>query len=81
MSSVKESLRNMIELLSDEEARPILEFVQRLQKRSDVSLTLRRLVRDPAFEVPSEGSEAFRLVEPVQGKGIAASRLLVENRR
>lgn len=81
MSSVKESLRDMIELLNDEEARQILELVQHLQKRNDVSLTLRRLARDPSFKVPSEGSGAFRHVEPVQGKGIAASRLLVESRR
>lgn len=81
MSSVKESLHNTIELLSDEEARQLLEFAQRLQKKSGISLTLRRLASDPAFRVPSEGSGTFGVVEPIQGKGIAASRLLVENRR
>jgi len=81
MDSVKESLHNTIELLSDEEARQFLEFAQRLQRKSDVSLTLRRLADDPAFRIPSEASGAFRVVEPVQGKGIPASRLLVEERR
>ncbi len=81
MGSVKESLYKAIELLSDEEARQLLEFAQRLQKKSGISLTLRRLASDPAFRIPSEGSGAFHVVEPVQGKGIAASRLLVEDRR
>ena len=81
MDSIKESLHNTIELLSDEEARQLLGFVQRLQKENGVSLTLRRLASDPAFKIPSEGSGTFRVVEPIQGKGIAASRLLVEDRR
>ena len=81
MSSVKESLYKAIELLSDEEARQLLEFAQRLRKRNDISLTLKRLAIDPAFKVPSEGSGTFRVVEPIQGEGIAASRLLVEDRR
>ena len=81
MSTVKESLRNRIDLLSDEEARQVLEFAQRLRERNDVSLTLKRLACDPAFKVPSEGSGAFHIVEPIRGKGIAASRLLVEDRR
>jgi len=81
VDSVKELLYNTIELLSDEEARQLLEFVQRLQKKNGAPLTLRRLANDPAFKIPSEGSGAFRVVEPIQGKSIAASRLLVENRR
>ena len=80
MDSVKESLHNTIELLSDEEARQLLEFAQRLQKRSDIPLALRRLASDPTFKVPSKVSGNFRVVEPIPGKGIAASRLLVEER-
>jgi len=81
VSSVKESLHSTIELLSDAEASQLLEFAQCLQKKNDASSTLRRLAGDPAFEVPSEGSGAFSIVEPIQGKGIVASRLLVEERR
>ncbi len=81
MSSVKESLHSTIELLNDEEARQLLDFAQRLRRRDSSSLTLKRLADDPAFEVPSEASGVFRVVEPIQGKGIAASRLLVEERR
>ncbi len=81
MSSVKELLRHTIELLSEEEAQQILTFVQNLQKQSNVSWTLRRLASDPAFQVPPEGLGIFPVVKPIEGKGIAASKLLVEDRR
>ena len=81
MNPVKESLRDTIELLSDEEARQILDFIQRLRTTRDVSPTLRRLASDPAFGVPSEALGHFRVVEPIRGKGIPASSLLVEDRR
>lgn len=81
LSSVKESLHNTIELLTDEEAHQILEFIQNMQRRNGASPTLRRLVSDPAFEVPLEGPGTFRVVVPIQGQGVAASRLLVEERR
>lgn len=81
MSSIKESLHNTIELLSDQEAGQVLKFAQRLRKRSGVSLTLKQLAIDPAFKIPSEGAGVFRAVKPIQSKGIPASRFLVEDRR
>jgi hypothetical protein len=80
MNSVRESLRNTIELLSEEEARQVLEFV-RYMKRSDIPLTLRRLAGDPTFRIPTGGLGTFPVVEPIQGKGVAASTLLLEDRR
>lgn len=79
--AVRESLHNTIELLNAEEARQVLEFAQRLQKKRDVLPTLKRLGGDPTFKIPSEGISVFRVVQPVAGKGIPASRLLVEDRR
>lgn len=81
MSSVKELLRNAVDLLSEEEAQQIFELVQALQKRSGISWTLRRLASDPTFKLPPEDFGAFHAVAPIQGKGIAASKLLVEERR
>jgi hypothetical protein len=81
MSSLKELPRPMIERMSDAEARQLLEFAQHLQHRGDDSLTLKRLATDPAFKVPRHEVGAFRVVTPVQGKGIAASKLLVDDRR
>lgn len=80
MSSAKESLRHTIELLSDEEARQILEFIQHLLKKKDKSSTLRRLASDSAFKAPSERSGGFRVVESIRGKGIPASKLLEKDR-
>ena len=79
--SAKETLRKTIDLLSDEEARQILEFTQHLRKGSDGSQTLRCLAKDAAFHVPTGAPTGFRSVKPIQGKGIAASRLLVKDRR
>ena len=81
MNSVKESLRHMIERMSDEEARQMLEFAHRLQQRCGVSFTLKRLATDPVFKMPGSDVGAFHAVEPMYGKGIAASRLLVDDRR
>jgi hypothetical protein len=81
MNAVKELLWHLIEQMSDTEARQLLEFVQHLQHRRDDSLTLKRLAPDPAFKVPGNGVRAFRIVEPIQGKRIPASKLLVDDRR
>ena len=34
-----------------------------------------------AFKIPVKKAKAFRVVKPVQGKGIPASELLIKNRR
>ena len=81
MNAVKELLWHIIKQMSDAEARQLLEFAQHLQHRRDNSLTLKRLATDPAFKAPGNGVRAFRIVEPIQGKGIPASKLLVDNRR
>ena len=81
MNTVKELLRHMIERMSDAEAHQLLEFVQHLQHRCDDSLTLKRLATDPAFKVPGNGARDFHVVAPIHGKGIAASKLLVDDRR
>ncbi|MFC1713702.1 hypothetical protein ACFL6S_08540 [Candidatus Poribacteria bacterium] len=81
MSSIKESLHDTIELLSDKEARQLLEFAQYLRKQTASSPTLKRLAGDPAFKAPLEGIGASQVVVPAQGKGIAASKLLVGDRR
>jgi hypothetical protein len=81
MNSDKELLRHMIEQMSDAEVHQLVEFAQHLQHRRDDSLTLKRLATDPAFKVPGNRGGAFRTVEPIEGKGIAASKLLVDNRR
>lgn len=81
MSSTKESLHHAIELLSDEEAHQTLAFIHRLQQKKEPARTLRRLASDPAFHIPSQDLGDFTQVEALHGKGLPASRLLVEDRR
>lgn len=81
MSMIKESLHHTVEQLNDEEAQQVLAFARQLKKEGEISPTLKRLASDPAFEVPSEEGGVFRRIQPIQGKGIPASELLVEDRR
>ena len=81
MKSAKETLHQTVETLSDEEARQVFNLAQRVRRGKRDSQTLRRLAHDPAFHVPRKGASIFRVVKPVQGKGIPASRLLGQDRR
>jgi len=81
MSSVKESLHNAVDLLSNEEARQALEIIQRLRQTGENSSTLKVLASDPTFRVPPKTTSGFRPVQPIQGQGVLASQLLVEDRR
>jgi len=80
MESLKESLHRAIELLGDEEAHELLDMVQHLRKGPVIPPSRRGLASDPIFSIPTAGA-AFRIVQPIDGRGIPASRLLVENRR
>ncbi len=77
--SVKESLHKTIETLSEEDCRQLLEFIQYLQQT--IPSSLKTLLKDPTFNIPSKGFGTFEVIEPIQGEGIAASKLLLEDRR
>ena len=81
MLAVKESLWHTVELLNEDEACQMLALAQCLRKRIAVPSTLTRLADDPTFRVPSGRRVTFRAVEPIRGRGIAASQLLAEDRR
>jgi hypothetical protein len=81
MNTIKESLYSTIKTLDDEEARQLLEFTLRLRKRAAAPTTMMRLASDPTFKIPEEGMNALETVLPIKGKGIAASKLLVRDRR
>ncbi len=78
---LKESLRSALDRLTDEEARQILDFIQRVQKRNGASGTLTRLASDPAFRFPVAGFRSFGRIRPISGKGIAATKLLAQDRQ
>jgi hypothetical protein len=81
MLSVKESLRTTVDSISDEEALRVLSFIEQMRKHPVRSSTLKRLASDPMFKVPPRKLGAFAKVDPMEGKGAPASRLLVEDRR
>ncbi len=81
MFSVKESLRTTVDSISDEEALRVLSFIEQMRKYPVRSSTLKRLAGDPTFKVPPCKLGAFAKVDPMEGKGAPASRLLVEDRR
>jgi hypothetical protein len=77
MSKIKETLLNTIQQLTDEEANQTLEFIKHLGEKN---ATLKRLANDPAFRLPAK-TPSFKTVEPIKGKGIPASELLIRDRR
>ena len=81
MPTVKTSLHSTIESLSDKEARQIMRLVELLKEKKRGSLTLRQLAIDMAFKIPLEKARPFRIVQPIHGKGVPASRLLIGDRR
>jgi hypothetical protein len=81
MHSVKELLQHMIERVSGAEARQRLECAQHSQHRRVDALTLKRLATDLACTVSGSVARAFQIVALIHGKGVAASQLLVDDRR
>ena len=81
MSPVKESLVQAVQGLSDEEAQRALAYVESLHAKDALGRLRARLAGHPAITLPAVDRIEFRHVEPIQGKGIPASELLVRDRR
>ena len=81
MGSVKASLHTTIESLSEREARQLMGIVRKIRSKKEAGLTLKRIALDPAFNVTIKQSKPFRAIQPIQGNGQPASKLLVEDRR
>ena len=81
MSPIKESLLEAVQGLSDEEAQRALAYVEALHARDALGRLRARLAGHPAITLPAVDAIAFRDVEPIEGRGILASELLVRDRR
>lgn len=89
MASAKESLREKVELLSEEEAREILDLITRRETglgSPDKGKLTREAVRArlagrPGFRVPPEDAPPFRRFKPMKCPGVPASELLISDRR
>jgi hypothetical protein len=82
MSTAKESLRQRVEQLSENEA---LELLSMLPAKEPQPLTLAviksRLAGKRAYRIPPEQQPPFRKFERVECSGILASELLIADRR
>ncbi len=81
MSPIKESLLEAVQGLSDDEAKRALAYVHSLHERSALARLRARLAGHPAIALPDVDAITFRDVEPIEGRGILASELLVRDRR
>ena len=81
MSPVKEMLIKKIKRMSDEEVRWMLEVAKQARAAKGMARSLRSLEKDPAIRIPKDLSGVFMDVEPIKGKGIPASKLLIRDRR
>lgn len=81
MSLIKESLHQSIDQMSDEQAEAMLTLIRAFHsKRPDVERP--SLVAPSTIaQQPLSKANAFKSVQPVSGKGAAASRLLISERR
>jgi hypothetical protein len=89
MATAKESLRDKVDRLSEEEASEVLELIAAKEPGSAHSpgkkLTREdiraRLAGRPGFRVPPEDAPPFRRVRPIDCPGVPASELLIADRR
>ena len=51
MDSIKEKLRSTIDLLTEEEAKQMFDWLAEFERRNNISLTMRRLANDPTFKL------------------------------
>jgi hypothetical protein len=77
--STKESLHQIIEQLSETECQQVLSYVRHLP--TVIPSSLKPLVNDPTFKIPTSGFAPFQAVQAISGEGVLASQLLLEDRR
>ncbi len=79
MTPEKELLRTSVDSLTDEQARDLLRWIERMKSQTPVSTSLRNIVNDPGIKIPIQTK--FRDVKPIKVKGIPVSELLIKDRR
>jgi hypothetical protein len=89
MATAKESLRDRVDRLSEEEAREVLDLIETKESEPGRSPSTKltretiraRLAGHPGFRVPPENAPPFRRVQPIDCPGVPASELLIADRR
>ena len=81
MGGVRDELRQLIQVLSEEEAVKTMDFVRQLHGRAGPRGVFDLLAASPAIRIRTPAPGGFPSVRPVRGTGAPASRLLIEDRR
>jgi len=89
MATAKESLRDKVDRLSEEEAREVLDLLATKEpepassprKKLTREVLRARLAGHPGSRVPPEDASPFRRVRPINCPGVPASELLISDRR
>ena len=87
--SAKELLVQQVERLSEEDAREVLELVKKKEvsriapqkpklTREDL---IKRAAGHPGIGLPDPDAQPFEKVQPIETRGIPASKLLIADRR
>ncbi len=79
--SAKEMLYERIRDLTEEEAQQVLDESFSVKKLDPKQALWERLSKISGIRVPKGGFKPFRHVEPLEGEGIPASQMLLEDRR
>lgn len=81
MATAKNTLRDKLERLTEEQAARVLRLMDRIAPTSSESSPLAGLRNDATFGLPVHGQPAFKPVRPIEGNGDPASEILLHGRR
>lgn len=80
MASSLDTPRETVASLSENEAAMTLDYLRRLRSRRAETGFAELLAGDPAIRMPGAPCERLPEVQPVNGAGIPASEMLVQDR-
>ena len=81
MSPIKQTLLHAVKDLSEDEAQKAMAYIEALRRNAELARLHERLGGRPDISLPAPQVGGFPDVEPIRGKGVPASELLVRDRR
>jgi hypothetical protein len=81
MSAVRERLIEKIKRMPEQELKQMLDLSNHLEEAGERVAMINKLMKDRTIRIPKNLSPRFKPVEPLKGKGISASKLLIADRK
>jgi hypothetical protein len=81
MSSNKEKLIKLVEKMSDDDVQRLSDILDVLESEGSESVTWKKLMADPHFNVPMKTGSKFRKSKPAKGKGTLPAELIIKDRK